>query len=470
MSGARRMPTDELLEQALAARASRVSSSDVLVQIEAAARRTPQTTSRLPLVIAVRRAPIPWAPDLGGRIGVPGRLAMVMIAALLATLLIATGVLVGSRALDADPMPRPKVTGDLVVPRELHTATLLPDARVLLVGGMSLVGPDDVPLALASAEVWDPATGTFALTGSLSVPRAGHTATLLRDGRVLVVGRETDGYGLEQAAYAEVWDPTTGSFSQTGPLVHPRNRHSATLLPDGTVLIAGGEDLNGPISSVESWDPATGEFSPVGSLIGPRYDHTASALPDGRILVIGGDDATGQATASAELWDPASRTSHLTGSLAERRRMHTATVLADGSVLVVSGSNAGIRPDLISAERWDPRTEAFALAGTLPNGREGHTATLLPDGMVLIAGGLTAPPHNILAVGSELWEPGTESFEAAPALAQPRTDHTATLLPTGQILFVGGWSNVNGPGAPTAGAELYDTNALVGPVDASEAP
>ena len=147
------------------------------------------------------------------------------------------------------------------------------------------------------SEVWDPATGTFSPAGSLTEARSIHTATLLTDGRVLLVG----GWGTGPLASAEVWDPATGTFSATGSLAEDRGGHGATLLADGRVLAVGGDGSAGSLASAEVWDPATGTFSATGSLTEARSNHTATLLPDGRVLVVGGNDFF--ILDSAEVWE-----------------------------------------------------------------------------------------------------------------------------------------------------------------------
>jgi len=282
--------------------------------------------------------------------------------------------------------------GTLAEARGSHTATLLPDGRVLVVGGW--VGGSG---GGGSAEVWDPVTASFGPAGSLAEARSGHTATLLPDGRVLVVG----GFGDDDVlASAEVWDPETGSFGPGGSLAEARARAAAALLPDGRVLVVGGDgNVNSNVASAEVWDPATGMFASAGSLEFARFFLTATALPDGRVLVVGGrgDGDVKKRQTLAEVWDPVTASFGPAGSLAEARWVHTATLLPDGRVLVVGGMFHNV---LTSPEVWDPVTASFGPAGSLAEGRAGHTATLLSDGRVLVVGGEDGGP----LASAEVWE------------------------------------------------------------------
>jgi hypothetical protein len=179
--------------------------------------------------------------------------------------------------------------------RFLHTATQLQNGKVLIIGGALTSASDPV----ATAEVYDPATGIFTMTGAMATAREQHTATLLADGRVLIVGGTTStGTGdLHPTATVEVYDPSTGSFSVTGSMAEARTFHTATLLPSGRVLVAGGGDEN---STAEVYDPATGSFSFTGGMEVGRSGHTATLLPNGSVLVAGGGIFTG--LVSAELY------------------------------------------------------------------------------------------------------------------------------------------------------------------------
>lgn len=253
-----------------------------------------------------------------------------------------------------------RATGSMGVAREFHTATLLTDGRVLITGGITGESPlaaGSVELAsyqdaltadtssnvLASAELYDPATGTFSRTGSMGDFRDHHTATLLQNGRVLVVGGGGEGYASRTSA--ELYDPATGGFSPTGSMESGRWLHTATLLQDGRVLIAGGRTpLDSALASAELYNPGTGEFASTGSLTVGRQEHTATLLGDGRVLITGGyfqDGGDGQALASAELYDPGAGEFTSGGSMGDRRSGHTATLLGDGRVLIAGGFYIG---------------------------------------------------------------------------------------------------------------------------------
>ena len=224
----------------------------------------------------------------------------------------------------------------MVADRSDHTATLLPDGRVLIAGGTSADG------IAAVAELYDPKTGSFSPTGSMTFPPGyGETATLLADGRVLIAG----GLGFGDPASAQVYDPATGTFSPAGSMTTGRSSHTATLLQDGLVLISGGTSNNGmaAFDSAELYNPKTGKFSSTGWLIGPRGNAFATLLRDGRVLIVGGADPTTPevSLASAELYDPSTGAFNLTGSIPNPPGYAlTATLLSDGRVLVTGGRSA----------------------------------------------------------------------------------------------------------------------------------
>jgi N-acetylneuraminic acid mutarotase len=315
--------------------------------------------------------------------------------------------------------------------------------RLRHVGGLFVALVFALSLPLAAHAV----TNTWSAAGSLTTARDGHTATLLPSGQVLVAGgADTGGNAL---ASAERYDPATNTWSAAASLTTARKYHTATRLPSGQVLVAGGRGNTGLLASAERYDPATNTWSAAGSLTTARYGHTATLLPSGQVLVAGGDNYSSGYLASAELYDPATNTWSAAGSLTTGRYVHTATRLPSGQVLVAGGvGNSGY---LGSAELYDPVTNTWSGAASLTTARGWHTATLLPSGQVLVAGGLGVSGD---LASAERYDPATNTWSAAGSLTTARDSHTATLLPSGQVLVAGGLGFPSG--AVFASAELYD--------------
>jgi hypothetical protein len=349
-------------------------------------------------------------------------------------------------------------TGSLHEARGLHTATLLPDNKVLVAYGSNSSAYSNATgyVGLSSIEVYDPDTGTFTeIVGEDGAGIFGHTATLLPNGKVLLAGGFVNSVwdygGSTSYNEANLYDSATGVFSGTGNMTANRGDHTATLLANGQVLIAGGADQDPTgtgLASAELYDPSTGTFTQTGSMAGGRFLHTATLLQNGKVLIVGGAlTSTSDPVATAEVYDPATGTFTITGAMATAREQHTATLLTDGRVLIVGGTTSTSTGDLhptATVEVYDPSTGSFSVIGSMAEARTFHTATLLPNGNVLVAGG---GDENSTA---EVYDPATGFFSITGGMEIGRSGHTATLLPNGSVLVAGG-----GIFAGLASAELY---------------
>jgi len=303
-------------------------------------------------------------------------------------------------------------------------------------------------VAAGSAEATNGTPGTWRTTGSMATAvRFLHTATLLPNGEVLVAGG-TNSTG--ELTSAELYNPASGTWSSAGSMSTARALPTATLLPNGEVLVAGGFNRNnGVLASAELYSPATGIWSSTGTMSVPRWLNIATLLPDGEVLVAGGQNSTGDLS-SAELYNPATGTWSSTGSMSIPREDSTGTLLPNGEVLVASGfSRTGL---VASAELYNPSTGAWSNTGSLSTARFFHTATLLPNGEVLVAGGQTFAGSPMAS--SELYNPAIGIWSSTGSMSTDRSEHTATLLPNGEVLVAGG--QVSG-----ASAELYTPQAAI---------
>src|SRR5438094_986267 len=338
-------------------------------------------------------------------------------------------------------------TADLNQPRAEHTATLLTNGTVLISGGR-----DAADQPLASAEIYDPATGGFTLLASpLPAPVWGHTATRLGDGTVVIAGGTGDG-GLPVAA-AQLFDPATDTFTALDPMSTPRARHTATLLRDGRVLMVGGTDGSKPLASLEVYDPSTRTFSRASRALAlARQAHTATLLPDVRVLVAGGSNTSG-ALNFAELYDPTAGTVSPAGPLNVPRTLASAALLLDGTVLVAGGQTTTSQ-DLDSAEVYDAATNTFAwLAAPMGTKRSGHLGVqLLHNGKVLISGGTSG---GQLVTSAEVYDPVTGAFQPVDSPGTARRLFGANFfeLPyTAILLATGGLDSAE---APLASSEVF---------------
>lgn len=332
-------------------------------------------------------------------------------------------------------------------------------ATVLLIAGGLIIPPT------AWAGVWQP-------TGPLNQARDGATATLLLDGTVLVAGGEgpRSGDPFTILKSAERFDPKTGGFERTGDMGSTRIAHAALRLADGRVLIFGGLNLSGvALATVEVFDPATGVFTSHGRLTVARIGATVTLLSDGRVLVVGGAAvAGGKRRETAELYDPATGASMPTGSMAGPRAEHAAIGLPDGRVLILAGNTTPAYQGTRPVEIYDPATGTFTVHGEIAERSGRQTATLLPDGRILITGGFYRPtpdaPVEALAT-AEIYDPRTGQSQGITPLSRPRYWHVAVALQDGGVLLLGG-CDVFKDGPATESVERVDP--ISGQVSASE--
>ena len=349
--------------------------------------------------------------------------------------------------------------GNLGTEREEHTATKLGDGKVLIAGGRNASG------VLSSAELYDETTDTFTPTGAMGFTRLYHTATLLPNGKVLITGGETT-TGAAGSLYltsdiAELYDPATGAFTLAGNMTTARSRHTATLLSNGEVLIAGGYSGEmGFLSSVELYDPVNNTFrSAPFNMTRARAEHSATLYPGGNVLIAGGHDGFGYSL-TTETYHMANGLFEPAGDMVASRWGHSATFVsgntAGGKVLIVGGLfNSNANP---TTELYDPITRSFSWNGFLSGASVGglNAATMLYNGQVLFTGGNEYNSYwGWLDFIEQLYDPATNVFTPTGQMLAPRFRHTATLLNSGRVLVTGG-QNYGAQGVKyLSSAELY---------------
>ena len=337
-------------------------------------------------------------------------------------------------------------------PRVQHTATLLANGKVLVTGGDN-TNP-------STGELYDPSANTFTSVGNMSAAFDSHTATLLRDlsqspcanDKVLIAGGPTTS--------AELFDPATTAFTPVANTLAQRLSATATLLPNGKVLLAGGTTVTTSttpgvaLSSAELFDPSTRTFAYTGTMVSARQNYTATLLSNGKVLLVGGNDGS-NASASAELFDPSNNSFALSGgSLQTARWSHTATLLPSGKVFITGGWDS-TNQALASAELYDPSTDSFStITSPMITPRADFTSTLLSNGAVLIVGGHDG--NNNVFANVEIFDPNSATFTSTGGLSTARYFHTATLLPgTAGVLVTGGYEQVSSGLQPLSSAEVY---------------
>lgn len=344
--------------------------------------------------------------------------------------------------------------------RQGDTATVLANGKVLVAGGA-----DDAGVIPAFAELYNAQTNTWSLTGKMHTPRMNHIAILLANGKVLVAGGSNSGSGA--LASAELYNPATGTWSLTGSMRVARENFTATLLHNGQVLVVGGDDGQQPfikaLHSAELYNPSTGKWTLTGNMHTARFHHTATMLPDGNVLITGGDDGAGyaasggsmclcaHATVSSELYNPAKGTWSKTGNMKNARDLFIAALLPGGKVLAAGGltcnTATGSCTVMSSAEIYANGT--WTLTASMHNARYSFIAAPLSVTEILITGGLTATHSDTSS--TEIYNATTGNWSSAASMKAPRDQPTISDLANGQLLIAGG---VNSTGALSS-AEMF---------------
>ena len=334
-------------------------------------------------------------------------------------------------------------TGGMHTARASHTATALTNGLVLVAGGTG-----DANIPLATSELYNSASGTWNSTGNLNTARVSATAVLLPNGNVLVMGGciASDCLGSTTRS-AEVYNPGTGNWMVTGLMKTARAEFVAVLLPNGKVLVAGGctsYDVNGcraVTAAAELYNPSTGVWSSTGALRAARMAMTATMLMNGKALIAGGETSASDSLGSSELYTEATGTFSLTGRLITPRAGHTATLLKSGMVLVAGGEDVN-EISTLKAELYNPATGKYTATGNMPSNRQEQAAVLLPSGSVLVVGGNNVTVNATTPLAScATYNPATGKWAPASTMQNARADHTATLLHNGHVLAAGGDNN-----------------------------
>ena len=323
---------------------------------------------------------------------------------------------------------------DLTTSRYYHTATKLDDGKILVAGGRS-----NATSGWATAELYDTDNDIWKPAAAMNIARYKHTATLLKDGKVLVTGGLKEGNVSITLATAELYDPVADSWKLIENMNRPRAKHTATLLPDDKVLVVGGGYF-GTDNTAEIYDPDTGRWELTETMENSRTEgHTAVLLNNGNVLVSGGksNPSVFAVQATAELYDPNARMWRSTGSMKGPRRDHAMTELENGKILVAGGYDSlhAMDYELKTAELYDPGAGTWELATPMTYARPYHSQVRLEGGKVLAAGGYGAP------LMAELYDSDSNTWEITGNLNTSHAYPTAIVLKNGKVLISGGFTN-----------------------------
>jgi subtilase family serine protease len=343
-------------------------------------------------------------------------------------------------------------TASMAFKRDGATSTVLANGKVLIVGGFDNVN------TVAIAEIFDPASDTFTMVGSLVTDRTGHTATLLGDGRVLITGgiRILNGAFVARLGSAEIFDPVSNSFSPVASMSTSRQNAAAVLLGNGRVLVSGGFGGTGSIhnwqTSAEVFDPATGGFSAVGPMVTGRGLHTLTRMFNNKVLVAGGYNGFA-ALNTAEIYDSVTHAFTAAGSMSQARMYHTATLMPFGNVLITGGTNLSSTHSSIESFVPSGNSGSFSSGGSLTVPRQNHSATMLLNGKLLVTGGQNSAGTALASAEITAVSGSGFTFTALPAMPAARAGHVSEVLSNGTILIAGGRAAAN---SALQSALLYD--------------
>ena len=352
-------------------------------------------------------------------------------------------------------------TPDLTFPRFGHKAFLLDDGRVLVTDGLAraATGDPNRDISIVVPQAYDFETGLWALESPSSELQRqlqgewfiDHSSVKLSDGRILRLETRRDSlFGRIFEHEALVFDPGPNSWTLLPSPTTQRDGPDMVLLDDGRVLVVGGQDIasSSPqdaifpfVGTAEIFNPETGEWRQAATMEQPLFRQAAVLLSDGRVLVVGGVSLSdGKESARAEIYDPATDTWTPTEDMATERGEPKAVLLSDGRVLVSGDKSLDFRAVTGKAETYDPDTGAWSSTEDMSKTSTGHTLTLLPDGRVLAAGGVHPTNRHFGAYSTtDIFDPAANSWSRGPELSQPRIHHSATLMPDGRVLLIGGF-------------------------------
>ncbi len=335
----------------------------------------------------------------------------------------------------------------MLTARSAHTAIMLPSGNAPFAGKVLIAGGGGSEI-LAACELYTPSTGTWASTAAMNIPRTGQTATVLPNGDVLVTGGQST-TGITNTSEIYLVTGGTGSWAKPINMNTPRMGQTATLLPSGKVVVIGGVAPNvTPDSTIETLYNGGGDWNPGGTTLEHATGQAATLLPSGKVLVTGGLDSSGNPGLDADLYDPSTGTWEPTGSTTHEHLYHTSTLLQNGDVFVTG--------DLETPSEAEVYHSAVGTWTDIGPGEPSilYTATLLLNGKVLLAGG----SDDTFASATNqcfLYDPAARTFSRTGSLNIGRFEHTATLLANGQVLVAGGADNDSDP---IQACELYDPN------------